>query len=193
MFCERCRKEIEDTTPICPFCGAQTRRQDPVTRYGSSTWETPTNSSSYQQSYASPQQSYPPLPGNPPPHNGVYYTPITTYTTNTVTITNKNDGALAAEIILSLVGVFGVGWLIAGETTVGVVLLVCSVLVYWPLMILGTLVTFGVGLVCLGPLAIAAIILNAVLLNNLLTRKATRFVTFSQQVHQSQAMPPRPQ
>jgi hypothetical protein len=110
-----------------------------------------------------------------------------------VTIVNsppgKKDGALAAEIILSLFGVFGVGWLIGGETAIGIVLLVCSFVLYWPIMILGTLFTFGFGLICLGPLAIGSIILNALLLNNRLNRKATQYVMV-----QSQQMPmPPPQ
>lgn len=98
------------------------------------------------------------------------------------TFSNKNDGALVAEIILSLFGLFGIGWLMAGETTVGVILLICSVIIYWPIMILGTIFTFGIGLLCLGPIAIAAIIVNIILLNNVLNRKAAKFVV----------MPPRP-
>lgn len=107
-----------------------------------------------------------------------------------ITVSNKNDSGLIAETILSLFGIFGVGWLLAGETTVGIVLLVCSVFVYWPLMILGTAFTFGFGLICLGPLAIGAIILNTVLLNNTLNRKATKFVVVQQT---RRSVPPQPQ
>ena len=96
----------------------------------------------------------------------------------------RNDGALVAEMILSLFGIFGVGWLIAGETMVGVVLLVASFLLYWPIMLLGTIFTFGIGLICLGPLAISAIIVNAILLNTTLNRKARRVLS---------PMPPPPQ
>jgi hypothetical protein len=92
------------------------------------------------------------------------------------TFSNKNDGALVAEIILSLFGLFGIGWLMAGETTVGLILLICSIIIYWPVMILGTIFTFGFGLLCLGPLAIAAIIVNIILLNNVLNRKAAKFI-----------------
>ena len=108
-----------------------------------------------------------------------------------VTIVNppadKKDGALIAEILLSLFGIFGVGWLIGGETTIGIILLVCSFFIYWPIMILGTLFTFGLGLICLGPLAIGSIILNALLLNNRLKRKAAQYVTV-----QAQHMPMPP-
>jgi len=99
----------------------------------------------------------------------------------------KNSGALIAEILLSVfVGIYGVGWLMAGETTTGIILLICSFVVYWPIMILGTIFTFGIGLLCLGPLAIGAIIVNAILLNNLLNRKAAQVVMV-----QANPMPPR--
>jgi hypothetical protein len=102
-------------------------------------------------------------------------------------VTNKNSGALIAEILLSLfVGTYGVGWLMAGETTTGIILLICSFVVYWPFMILGTIFTLGIGLICLGPMAIGAITVNAILLNNLLNRKAAQMVMV-----QANSMPPR--
>ena len=94
------------------------------------------------------------------------------YVAQTPTISNNNSNALLLEVILSLFGIFGVGWLLAGETTMGIVLLVCSIVVYWPFMIFGTLLTFGLGLICLGPLAITAIIVNALVFNTILRRKA---------------------
>lgn len=92
-------------------------------------------------------------------------------------VTNANNGPLIAEVLLSFfLGIYGVGWLMAGETTTGVVLLVCSFLVYYPIVIVGTIITFGLGLLCIGPLAIAAIIVNAILLNNTLKRKTGQVV-----------------
>jgi hypothetical protein len=88
----------------------------------------------------------------------------------------QDDGVLLKEIILSLLGIFGIGWLIAGETTVGIVLLLASFLLYWPIMLLGTVFTLGLGLICLGPLAISAIIVDAILLNAALKRKARRIL-----------------
>lgn len=101
----------------------------------------------------------------------------------------KNNGALVAEIILSLFGIYGVGWLIGGETTVGIVLLVCSFVIFLPFVILGTILTLGLGVFCIGPLSIAAIIINAILLNNALNRKAAQQIT----IIQAQQMPPPPQ
>ncbi len=98
---------------------------------------------------------------------------------NNGALSNKNNGALIAEIILSLFSIYGVGWLMAGETTVGVVLLICSG-VYWLFAIVFAIVTLGIGLACLAPLSIAAIIINAILLNNALNRKAAQYIMVQQ-------------
>jgi len=110
-----------------------------------------------------------------------------------VTIINSNmqTSALIVEILLSLFGIFGIGWIIGGEITLGIILVVCSFFIYWPLMILGTALTEGLGLICLGPLAIAAIILNAVLLNTVLKRKIHRLLTMQQQAPYYHYTPPQ--
>jgi hypothetical protein len=100
----------------------------------------------------------------PPPLVGV----------NVVTTTSTSNSAVLVEVLLSFfLGIYGVGWLMSGETTIGVVLLVCSFLVYWPVLIFGTILTLGIGLFCLGPLAIGAIIFNAIMLNNAIKRKTS--------------------
>lgn len=220
MICERCGNDMMENTTVCPVCGALTAtaraKLEPATSYGPYTPETPGESPLYEQNYErgyagqatppSPTLDYPYAPshpqqslyGQPPPHN--YAPPSYNYTTYppppvNVTIvqtgTGKNEGALIAEILFSLFGIFGIGWLIGGETTTGIVLLICSFLLYWPIIFGGTIITFGLGLLCLGPIAIGAIILNAILLNSKLKRKASQFYVMPppQQMH----MPPRPQ
>jgi hypothetical protein len=142
----------------------------------------------YKDAREFPQQNRqaPPYGGEPMHYTGL---PPTASGLNVVKVSTKNNNALVVEIILSLFGLFGVGWLIAGETTVGTVLLVCSIFVYWPLLIMGTIFTFGLGLVCLGPLAIGAIILNILLLNKVLEQKSTQYVITPQPVYMS--TPPR--
>jgi len=153
----------------------------------------------YGQGYAPPQPNYmpPPQPNvgygygyGYAPQPAPMYQPaaVNVVVTNTsAPSSNKNTGALIVEILLSLfLGVYGVGWLMAGETTAGVVLLICSILFYWPTIILGTIFTFGFGVLCLGPLAIGGLILNAVLLNKALERKATQFIMV-----QTNQMPPQ--
>jgi hypothetical protein len=197
MICERCGNEIQGNTIICPACGTASRRakviDQPATSYSQYPHSSFGEHQAYHQGYGAqsspvfPQQAaYIPAPHNPgyvPPfYNAASVYPISpmNYTgASGVKFSNKSDGALVVEIMLSLFGVFGVGWLMAKETTLGTILLICSVFIYWPVLILGTIFTFGLGLLCLGPLAIGAIILNALLLNNNLNRKAAEFVILS--------------
>jgi hypothetical protein len=215
MICQQCRNEIAENAIICPVCGTlksplsqqpgkdqaypQGDFQQPPENYG---YYQQNNRGGYQGGYAPPppqqpinQQGYQGYV--PPQQNYRYVPPYSTnqgYTSNiNVTVINnssggKNDGALVAEIILSLLGIFGIGWLLAGETTVGIIMLLCSIFLYWPIMFFGTLFTFGFGLIFLGPLMIASIIINAVLLNNAIKRKAAPFVIVQQPPMQ---MPPQ--
>ena len=163
--------------------------------------------SSYEQGYA-PRQNYmppqpPPQPNYmPPPQSNYHYGPsyrppfqqpgsinINVYNNYAppVSPAQKKTNALLVEIICSLFGIFGIGWLVGDETTTGVILLICSVTIYMPFIILGTLFTLGIGLVCIGPLSIGCIIANAILLSNRLKRKAAQQIT----IIQGQQMPPQ--
>jgi len=96
---------------------------------------------------------------------------------NVTVVNNTSDQTstpLILEIILSIFGVYGVGWLMAGETTTGIILLVCSFLVYWPIMVFMGIFTLGI---CDFPFAIAAIVINAILLNSALKRKTAQNMT----------------
>ena len=133
-----------------------------------------------------PQPGYmpPPQPGYMPPQQGYYgqqqmAPPM--YQQGpavNVTVVNNTSGQtntpLILEIILSIFGVYGVGWLMAGETTTGIILLVCSFLVYWPIMVFMGIFTIGI---CDFPFAIAAIVINAILLNGVLKRKMAQNMT----------------
>ncbi|WP_126595077.1 zinc ribbon domain-containing protein [Dictyobacter aurantiacus] len=213
MFCTRCGKEIAETTRICPACGSSTGNEQPHTSYGAyPPLENGSPASRQRPNIVSPVQE--PAPHGPgqnsyrPPHtNGyaaspppyqqppMYQASFTAYAASAdgasaFTITQRDNTALITEFILSLIGIFGVGWLMTRETTVGSILLVCSFFLYWPLMILGTLFTFGFGLICLGPLAIGAIILNVVLLNSTIKRQATHFI-ITPQPPQRMTVPPQ--
>ena len=102
----------------------------------------------------------------------------------------KRDNAVLLEVILSLFGLFGIGWLAGGETTVGIILLICSFVIYLPVLFLGTILTFGVGMVCLGPLAIVAIILNGVFCNSILKRREIQFIVMQQPPPMGHMPPP---
>lgn len=76
---------------------------------------------------------------------------------------------LMVELLLNCVGIYGVGWLMLGNSAGGMTLLVCSI-VLWPLILLLSIFTLGLGLLCFGPLAIGAIVCNGVLLQKAITR-----------------------
>ena len=211
MICERCGKDIPDSAAICPSCGTATlssrSAMQPPTSYGQyqpGSFENPQPMPTYEQGYA-PQQNYQPpqQPTYMPPRQNFGYAPQygappmyqpgpvnVTIVNNATAFANKNTGALIAEIILSLFSIYGVGWLMAGETTIGTILLICSA-VYWLFAFVFTIVTFGIGLLCLlclAPLSIAVIIINALLLNSNLDRKARQFIVVPPQ---QMRMPPQ--
>jgi zinc-ribbon domain len=209
MICERCGKEIADSAAICPSCGTVTSWSTgssgpPPTTYGgfptgeySDTYDQP--KPTYEQGYT-PRQNHAPQPPpiyTPPPQQkfGPSYAPPHSYQQApiNVTIVNnytpppaKNNGALLVEILLSLFGIYGVGWSMAGKKTTGTVLIICS-LVYWFLALRFIFLTWGFGILCLGPLSIVLIIVNAILLNNALKQQTARLTTV--QAQQMQAPP----
>jgi len=211
MLCERCGKNISDTAAICPSCGSLTSTisssrpgGQPPTQHGTYPSDPYDETvSSYEQGYT-PHSDYrqPPQPDYMPPpqsdyQSGQSYAPprfqqggrinIGVYN-NYTPPKQKNFDALVAEIILSLFGIYGVGWLIGGETAIGIILLVCSFVIYLPFVILVTILTLGFALNCIVPMSIAAIIVNAVLLNNALKRKAAQHITI---IHAQQMPPPQ--
>ena len=203
MNCERCGTGLPDNATICPTCGTRTstvwpgpggQRSTSYGQYPPGGYDGPSQQQTpYWQGYG-PQPGYvPPQPnyGYPPPPHGAppyqYQPGINVTLVTNPAPPNHDNGPLIVEILLSLLlGIYGVGWLMAGETTVGVILLICTFVLYWPTFILGAIFTVGLGLFCLVPLAIGAIVLNAVLLNNALKRRAVQLMMF-----QTQSVPPR--
>ena len=194
MFCDRCGNEIAYASTRCPFCGMPTEhevqytqpsayqvlqgqqvvpQQDDLSNFGGPPL--------YQMGYRSvpstgPSNGYVPLPQQVPGYAPTSYAPVYPQGNITVVQNTGNDASVIAEIVLSLFGVFGVGWMMGGETTAGIILLLCSIFIYWPIMILGIVFTFGLGLICLIPLAIGAIIINALVCSRVLKRKTARLI-----------------
>jgi len=87
-------------------------------------------------------------------------------------------GPEIVEALLSLfLGIYGVGWLLAGEAPVGILLIIGSLLLYLPLVVVSfilAIATVGLSLLCTGPLAIGAICLNLFLLHNRVKQKSGR-------------------
>lgn len=191
MICQRCGNDVPENSSICPACGTVLsgvkKSSQPSTTYGQFPQHDPGMHPSDQ--HGASHSAQPPLPQfaqqagpdtakNTPfyyqssPHNGPgYHPPFATSSTPPF----SKDTAMVTEFILSLFGLFGVGWIIAGSTATGIILLIGSIFIYWPLMIGGVVLTRGIGLLCLGPIAIGAIILNILLLMMTLRRKTVRF------------------
>jgi hypothetical protein len=119
-----------------------------------------------QPLYAPP----PPPPGAlagylpPPPGYGAYPQPGVPMVVTGRPEHPSRTAAIITEVILDLFGIYGVGWLIAGETTVGIVLLVGS-FIWWPIVVVSTVITLGIGLICVVPLNIAFLLLSVILLS----------------------------
>ena len=187
MNCGRCGTGLPDSAAICPTCGTINSAAWPggqqATNYGQ--YEPRGYDGPPLQQQAPYGQGYGPQPHAVPPYQ--YAPGPVNVFVNNPPVSNTDNGPLIVEVLLSLfLGIYGVGWLMAGETTVGVILLICSFVVYLPTLILGTIFTLGLGLFCLVPLAIGAVVLNAVLLNNALKRKVAQVIMV-----QSNPMPPQ--
>ena len=222
MTCERCGKEISDSAAICPSCGtvissARASVPPPVTSYGQFPPDEHGNYNEYadphdpqpmptydqgyasRQSFTAPPPIYTPAQQVPGPYNPYNPPPMYQPAQVNVTIVNnfasspgKKSSALLVEIFLSLIGIYGVGWRMAGKKTVGTVLLIGSI-VYWALALRFIILTWGFGILCLCPVSFILIIVNAILLNNALNRQVTQFTTVQAQQMQRPSKQMRPQ
>ena len=188
--CERCGNDMPDNLAICPKCGTFTSKAkdniSPNTSYGSYSdrydSQSPVVAENNQREYITPySQEYNVQQQNYSYGQSYNSPPMYRQAPSNVTIMNtSNSAALIVELLFSIfLGIFGIGWLMAGEVVIGIILLVCSLFIYLPLLILSIFIavfTFGFSLFCTGPMVIGAIILNAILLNNKLKRKASTYM-----------------
>lgn len=120
--------------------------------------------------YAPPAPAYAPPPYAGPPSQARYgqqpviYQPVI-YQPQPA----RGGGAVAVEVIAGLFGIWGVGWMMSGYTSVGVTLLLVGLLAMPGLAIALIVLTFGFGVVllpCFGVADIAVIVISAVNLSN---------------------------
>ena len=188
--CERCGNDMPDNLAICPKCGTVTSEAkdnvSPTTSYGSYSEryysQSPIYAENIQRDYVTSHSqenilqqrnySYGQSYGTPPMYQQAPF--------NATVFNTSNSTPLIVELLFSIfLGIFGIGWLMSGEVVIGVILLVCSLFIYLPLLIISIFIaffTFGFSLFCTGPIMIGAIILNAILLNNKLKRKASTYM-----------------
>ena len=96
-------------------------------------------------------------------------TNIPTYGDNVPPHQRSSTGPVVAEVLLGLLGIYGVGWLIAGRTRFGAILLILSVL--WILVAgAATLHTFGLALGCTVPANVVFMALSAIALHRSIHR-----------------------
>src|SRR5260370_16723469 len=133
MTCTRCGNELSEYTAICPICGTASSKVNassgPSTVYGQFPERSFGEQPPYQQGYVPPVEAFPPPQANAiPPQQAAGYGPsyqgtplyaagsFNMSTASSLSFSSKNDGALPAEIIFSLFGIFDVGWFMSGPT-----------------------------------------------------------------------------
>ena len=188
--CERCGNDMPDNLAICPNCGTVTSKAkdyiSPATSYGPNPdnydSQPPTYAENIQQDYVNPHPGEYNFPQQNYSYGQLYNaSPMYQQAQFSFTVFHlSNNTPLIVELLLSIfLGIFGVGWLMAGEVVIGIILLACSLFIYLPLLIISIFIaffTFGFSLFCTGPMVIGAIVLNAILLNNKLKRKASSYM-----------------
>ncbi len=188
--CERCGNDMPDNLAICPNCGTVTSKAkdnaSPTTSYGSYSdryySQSPIYVENNQPNYVTPHPQEYNLQQQNYSYGRSYNTPpMYQQAPSNFTVFNTNNSTpLIVELLFSIfLGIFGIGWLMAGEVTIGIILLVCSLFIYLPLLIISIFIaffTFGFSLFCTGPMVIGAIVLNAILLNTKLKRKASSYI-----------------
>jgi len=68
------------------------------------------------------------------------------------------------EVIPGLFGLYGIGWLVSGFTSTGLMLLIGGI-VFGVIMVIVSIFTLGLGLLCWGPINLAVMITSTIVLN----------------------------
>lgn len=153
--CHVCGAPLPADAAFCSSCGTPTGAGMPAT--GQPVGSPPAPPPGYNAS-----EAYPPPPG---------YASASAYGIPPMAahVPRPSSGPIIAEVLLGLVGIFGVGWLAAGKTRTGLLLLAASI-VWWIAAGATALHTVGVGCCGVVPLNILFIVLSAAMLNNAMRR-----------------------
>jgi hypothetical protein len=71
---------------------------------------------------------------------------------------------LLLEAIPGFFGVYGIGWLVSGFTSTGLMLLIGGI-IFSVVMLIITIFTLGFGLLCWGPINLVVMITSTIILN----------------------------
>ncbi|WP_376795839.1 hypothetical protein [Thermogemmatispora sp.] len=169
--CERCGYDSPDHVAICPICGSVITSSGPYAPLGGSELSGSVSEpfSSYSTSGWGEVGSGSQADVWPQQYYGHYAPPQQVNVT--VVQPQKEVAPLIVELLLSLLlNIYGIGWLMAGAPLAGVLLLVGSIVIAWPLL----LISLFFWPVCCGLklMLIVGLVINSVLLNNYLDRRA---------------------
>lgn len=116
-----------------------------------------------------------PVCGTPlaPPRPGQRPEPLLLPGVPCAPVPRPDSAPLTVELVLNVLGIYGVGWLMLGKTPIGLPLLIGS-LVLWPVVATMTIMTMGLGLLCIALPAIGAIVFNLLLLRRASTHHGGR-------------------
>jgi TM2 domain-containing membrane protein YozV len=142
--CSFCQSENPDEALFCNHCGARLVEEE---------------ASPEAEIHATPTSIPQPVPTYQPPPP-VYYP---------ARPAKDRSIALILEILPGLFGFLGFGWIYSGNTSTGILWLVLF-LIWAVIALIISVVTGGIGLICILPVNIACIVASAVSLNNY-TRK----------------------
>ena len=78
--------------------------------------------------------------------------------------------AIILEVVGGIFGIFGIGWLVSGNTSTGLMFLIGG-FVWLAIAIVLSVVTFGIGLICIWPVDLAIMITSVIMLNNRLKQR----------------------
>lgn len=144
----------------------------------------------YQPSGPLPQQGYYPQSGPLPLQQPGYYQPsgplspqpgyyqvVAQPVPPVVVVQQHNDSsnAVLIECLCGFFGFYGIGWMMSGYTTAGILLLLGGFVweaIFWTIVIF----TASLGLICVGPIDLALWITSGVILSNTLKKRTTIIV-----------------
>lgn len=78
--------------------------------------------------------------------------------------------AIILEVVGGIFGIFGIGWLVSGNTSTGLMFLIGG-FVWLAIAIVLSVVTLGIGLICIWPVDLAIMITSVIMLNNRLKQR----------------------
>lgn len=96
-----------------------------------------------------------------------------------VIVQQKQDNstlAIILEVICGIFGIYGIGWLVSGNTSTGLIFLIGG-FVWLAVAIVLSILTLGIGLICIWPIDLAIMITSVIMLSNRLKQRRMGMVS----------------